>query len=60
MPMVNMSITETPAEIGMNASIFGDSEILGYIVIGIAAFLLGVALTIFCYRIGRMHKDQDK
>ena len=60
MPMVNMSITESPADIRMNASIFGDSSVLGYIVIGIVSSLLGISLTIFCYRVGRMHKEQDK
>jgi len=59
-PSINTNIVENSADIGMNASIFSDSNVLGYIVIGVAAFLLGIALTIFCYRIGRMQKDQDK
>ncbi len=36
---------------GMYASIFSNSPILSYIVIGIIAFLLGAAVTIFCIRI---------
>ena len=34
--------------------IFGGSEALGYIVIGLLAFLLGVSVTILCFRIRRM------
>ena len=33
---------------GMAASIFSDNAFLGYIVVGVAAFLLGIAFTVFC------------
>ena len=35
----------------MAASIFGNSEALGYIAIGLLAFLLGIFITILCFRI---------
>ena len=46
----------------MNASIFGNSAALGYIVIALIAFLLGVTLTIFCFRLRewQKHKDEQK
>lgn len=45
---------------GMHASIFGDSAVLGYIVVSIIAFLLGVVLTVFCFRLRRWQEDKDK
>ena len=49
----------------MSASIFSASSVLGYIVIGILAFLLGAAVTIFCFRLkkwkaGTERKDQKE
>ena len=35
----------------MQASIFADSGALGYVVIAVIAFLLGSAVTIFCFRL---------
>jgi len=35
--------------VGMNASIFAQKETLGFIVIAILSFLLGIAVTIFCF-----------
>ena len=60
MPTLNADVKEASADIGMNASMFTDSSALSYIVIGIVAFLLGVALTIFCYRIGKIQKENKK
>ena len=45
---------------GMSASIFGDSSVLGYIVIAIIAFLLGIAVTIFCFRLRKWLEEKDK
>ena len=44
------------------ASIFHSGAALGYIVIGLLAFLLGVCVTILCFRLRQMnHEDrQDK
>ena len=48
----------------MAASIFGNSEALGYIVIGLLAFLLGICVTILCFRIrlldGQSRDTEDK
>lgn len=44
---------------GMNASIFSGSDALGYIVIGILAFLLGAAVTVFCMRLRRLGELND-
>ena len=44
------------------ASMYGGGAALGYIVIGLLAFLLGVCVTILCFRLRQMnHEDrQDK
>ena len=44
------------------ASIFNGSAALGYIVIGLLAFLLGVCVTILCFRLRQMNREdtQDK
>ena len=46
----------------MTASIFHGGTALGYIVIGLLAFLLGVCVTILCFRIRQMNREdgQDK
>ena len=43
----------------MAAGIFHGSAALGYIVIGLLAFLLGVCLTVLCFRLRQLHR-QDK
>lgn len=45
---------------GMHASIFGDSAALGYIVVAIIAFLLGIAVTIFCFRLRKWQEEKDR
>ena len=44
------------------ASIFHGSVALGYIVIGLLAFLLGVCVTVLCFRIRQLSREnaQDK
>ena len=44
------------------ASIFHGGAALGYIVIGLLAFLLGVCVTILCFRLRQMNREdgQDK
>ena len=44
----------------MNASMFADAAVIGYLVIGIVAFLLGVAVTIFCFRLKKWQEEQDR
>ena len=42
------------------AGIFRSSAALGYIVIGLLAFLLGVCLTILCFQLRRMHRENEQ
>ena len=46
----------------MAASIFHGGAALGYIVIGLLAFLLGVCVTVLCFRLRQMSREdgQDK
>ena len=46
----------------MTASIFHGGAALGYIVIGLLAFLLGVCVTVLCFRLRQMSREnaQDK
>ena len=43
----------TAGEDGLAASVFADSTMLGYFIVGILGAVLGVALTILVYRLGR-------
>ena len=43
---------------GMNASLFASVGALGYVVTGILAFLLGIAVTVLCFRL-RMWKNES-
>ncbi len=43
----------------MHASIFNGSGSLGYIVIAIVAFLLGMTVAIFCFRLKKWRDDKD-
>ncbi len=45
---------------GMNASIFSGNNMLGYIVTGVLAFLLGASVTIFCYRLKKWEDEKDR
>lgn len=44
------------------ASMYGGGAALGYIVIGLLAFLLGVCVTVLCFRIQQLSREnaQDK
>ena len=44
----------------MYGSIFTDGDALNYIIVGICAFILGVVLTIFCYRLNKWKKEEPK
>ena len=47
-------------ELSAAASMFAGSGALGYIVIGILAFLLGCAVTVLCFRLRKWSRDGDK
>ena len=42
------------------ASIFHGSAALGYIVIGLLAFLLGVCVTVLCFRLRQMNREDTQ
>ena len=41
----------------MTASMFGGGAFIGYIVIGLISFLLGICVTILCFRIRGLQKE---
>ncbi len=59
-PSVTASLSSTEYfQPGATASVFDVSNSLGYILIGLLAFGLGVALTILCYRIQIGNKKEQ-
>ena len=42
------------------ASMYGGGAALGYIVIGLLAFLLGVCVTVLCFRLRQMSREDDQ
>ena len=56
-------LDQSPAfvlESGMNASVFASGSALGFIVIGAMAFILGILVTLLCYKLKRWSKDHDR
>ena len=43
----------------VNASIFAGHDVTGYVVVSLAAFCLGVLITIFCMRL-KKHMDEEE
>ena len=41
------------------ASMYGGGAALGYIVIGLLSFLLGVCVTVLCFRIRQLNKEEQ-
>ena len=48
MPALQDALVPARGDAAMQASILADSGALGYAAVGIVAFLLGVAVTVFC------------
>ena len=42
------------------ASMFGGSAAAGYIIIGLLAFVLGVCVTVLCFRLRQMNREDDQ
>ena len=42
------------------ASMYGGGAALGYIVIGLLAFLLGVCVTVLCFRLRQMNREDTR
>lgn len=60
MPGVSDSRFTVEASNAMNASIFSGSSSLVYIVISILAFLLGITVTVFCFRMKKWLDEKDR
>ena len=56
-PIVSKMIAPAEPSENMHASIFANSPVLGYIVTGLLAFFLGIAVTIFCYRLKKWQQE---
>ena len=48
----------TAAAESMRGSIFSGSGALGYIIVGLLAFILGIAVTVFCFRLKKWQEDE--
>ena len=57
--MVNRMEPGISSGFGTAATMLGGSAALGYIVTGLLAFVLGVCVTIACFRICLLHKDEQ-
>lgn len=55
-PTLSSNIGLVSANMGMSGSIFSDSNMLNLIIIALAAFLLGISVTVFCYRMSHWQK----
>jgi cell division protein FtsW (lipid II flippase) len=58
MPRLSTAMTGAPG--AMSASMFSDSGALGYIVVALLAFLLGVSVTVFCLRLEKWREEKDR
>ncbi|MBP0966241.1 MAG: hypothetical protein J5722_01285 [Oscillospiraceae bacterium] len=57
-PMVLPDAETNP--VTMQASIFSGNRSLGYIVVGVLAFMLGVSVTILCFKLKQHFGEQEK
>ena len=55
-----MSVVFAGIAKSMNASIFSESTEPVYIIVGILSFILGCALTVFCFKIKKWQYDKDE
>lgn len=61
MPVWTAQMAAAPEANGaVTASLFSGSEVLGYLVIGILAFLLGAAVTVLCFRLRNRMQTGDR
>ena len=51
MPDLNDKLVSAPPSENMRGSILSENGILGYIIIGIVAFILGISVTVFCFKL---------
>lgn len=55
--MISSPVADGSAPYQTTASIFSNSTFLGSIVIGLISFILGICVTILCFRIRLMQRD---
>ena len=60
MPGITALYSPQAVQESMNASIFTDSNALGFIVIAVLSFLLGVTATIFCFRLKKYRDEEER
>ncbi len=60
MPGLTENLTISEGYGGYSASIFSESNAISFIVIGILSFILGVCVTVFCYRLRKLSTLNDK
>ena len=60
MPGMMVSIHPLIVAENLNASNFSNSSVLGFLVIGIVAFLLGITVTVFCFRLKQWEEKQNR
>ena len=59
MPALQDRLVPGGGSAAMQASILADSGALGYAVVGIVAFLLGVAVTVFCMLLRNQREGEE-
>ena len=58
---ISTALQEDPAAGAMmSASIFAGNSSLSYIIVGIIAFLLGVSVTVFCFRLKKWQDSKSE
>ena len=60
MPGLSGYYVADTAATGMHASTFSGSSFLGFMIIGIVSFLLGVSVTILCFRLKKWQELEDE
>lgn len=58
MPDIVRKVTRgSYGDLEMAASIFSNSEVIGYIIVGLISFLLGICVTILCFRARKLQQE---
>lgn len=56
--LLSKSVPGVRYDSGMVAGIFEESKSLGYIVVGVLAFVLGICVTVVCYKVRFLEEEQ--
>ena len=59
MPGMAGNFVHTDVTNTMRASIFSENNAIGYIVIGIIAFLFGISVAVFCFRLKKWRDAEE-